>query len=148
MTERELFEAALDQVPADRAAFLDQACGTRLDREPPIEFADRRTAVKVPTPRMRLNRCRENIMMRSIILLLAVAAANLSVAVASAQPVNHSFLACGVETRIIDGAGKVVWRVSAVNARRLGARQRQRVAGAVKESDLSRRRCRGSHSRW
>ena len=49
-------------------------------------------------------------MKQSIIFLLAAAVANLSAAVASAQPVTHSFLACGAETRIVDGAGKVVWR--------------------------------------
>ena len=50
-------------------------------------------------------------MFRTISLL---AAAVLCGPAPAAEPgVTHSFLACGAETRIIDGAGKVVWRYPA-----------------------------------
>jgi hypothetical protein len=48
-------------------------------------------------------------MKRFIVFPLAIAVVNLAVARVSAQPVTHAFLACGVETRIIDDAGKVTW---------------------------------------
>ena len=37
MSERELFEAALDQSPADRAQFLDQACANDPGLRGPVE---------------------------------------------------------------------------------------------------------------
>ena len=64
-----------------------------------------------------------------LLLAVAVAASTKTAAQADDPAISHAFLACGVETRILDNHGKNVWSLPAIVSRRVGARERPRPAG-------------------